>query len=307
MITARTTRTTAGPPGGQPPQGLPGGPPGGPPQAAQAPHGTNGAMKGQPPTIFNGEQSKTNQFVTEFQLWWMTNRRAEAMNNPFQRAVLCLSFIRGPKVDNWVEEKIDQLQYAVLGNPANGNPPTHHSTDEALWNNFGADFRAAYQGTAAEENAYAWFKNLHMIEDRINECIAHLEVLLTRAEWSKRNKKGQYRKARDPDAMDVDTTDIEVSAAETSKGRPKMRCFFCDNEGHMKKDCHKFKALQKKGGSPLPQKAKARVATVEEAKEEKEIPPAYNPDSLMVHINNMKIEDCDSFLDQLLVKDTEGF
>ena len=75
----------------------------------------------------------------------------------------------------------------------------------------------------------------------------------------------------------------------------------------MKKDCHKFKALQEKGGSPLPQKAKARVATVEEAKEEKEIPPAYNPDSLMVHINNMKIEDCNSFLDHLLVKDTEGF
>jgi len=49
------------------------------------------------------------------------------------------------------------------------------------------------------------------------------------------------------------------------------------------------------------------VATVEEAKEEKEIPPAYNLDSLMVHINNMKIEDHDSFLDHLLVKDTEGF
>ena len=79
----------AGPPGGQPLQGPPGGPPGSPPQAAapqqaaQVPHGTNGAMKGQPPTIFNGEKSKMNQFVTEFQLWWMTNRRAKAMNNPF--------------------------------------------------------------------------------------------------------------------------------------------------------------------------------------------------------------------------------
>jgi len=29
------------------------------------PHGTNGAMKGQPPTIFDGERSKTNQFMTE--------------------------------------------------------------------------------------------------------------------------------------------------------------------------------------------------------------------------------------------------
>src|SRR6266850_3737497 len=69
----------AGPPGGQPLQGPPGGPPGGPPQAAapqqavQAPHGTDGTMKGQPPTSFNGERSKMNQFMTEFQLWWMIN------------------------------------------------------------------------------------------------------------------------------------------------------------------------------------------------------------------------------------------
>src|SRR6267142_4876422 len=164
-------------------QGPPGGPPGGPPQAAalqqavQAPHGTNGAMKGQPPTIFDGERLKTNQFMTEFQLWWMINNGAEVMNNPFQRIALCLSFIRGPKVDNWVEEKINQLRCAVLGDPANGIPPTHHPTDEALWNNFGADFRAAYQDTAAEENAYAQLKDLYMIEDRIDEYITHFEVL----------------------------------------------------------------------------------------------------------------------------------
>src|SRR6267142_3668115 len=180
-----------GPPSGQ---GPPRGSSGSPPQAAvlqrvvQAPHGTNGAMRGQPPTIFNGEKSKTNQFVTEFQLWWMTNRRAEAMNNPFQRAILCLSFIRGPEVDNWVEEKINQLRRAVLGDPANGIPPTHHPTEEALWNNFGADFRAAYQDTAAEENAYAQLKGLRMVKDRIDKYIAHFEVLLTRAGWSQRDK-----------------------------------------------------------------------------------------------------------------------
>src|SRR6266850_1204120 len=69
-------RQPAGPLGGQPPQGPPGGPPGGPlggpPQAAapqqavQVPHGTDGAMEGQSPTIFDGERSKTNQFMTEF-------------------------------------------------------------------------------------------------------------------------------------------------------------------------------------------------------------------------------------------------
>src|SRR6267142_2324774 len=100
----RPQRQPAGPPGGQPPQGPPGGPPGGPPQAAapqqavQAPHGTDGAKKGQPPTSFDGERSKTNQLITEFQLWWMINSGAEVMNNPFQQITLCLLFIRGPKV-----------------------------------------------------------------------------------------------------------------------------------------------------------------------------------------------------------------
>jgi len=49
------------------------------------------------------------------------------------------------------------------------------------------------------------------------------------------------------------------------------------------------------------------MTTVEETKEEEEVPLAYNPDSLITHINNIKIEDHDSFLDCLLVNDTEDF
>ena len=223
----------------------------------------------------------------------------------------------------------------------------------------------------AEENAYANLKNLCMVEDRIDEYIAHFKVLLVRAGWNRGdkgsidiffngltnpvqrkilllyailpvtldewqtavrqivqryrlmdikigpwkprdpkpnlkfgwNQKGQFRRAQDPDAMEVDATAIDVSTA-----KPKVRCFFCNNEGHIKKDCCKFKALQKKEESAPPKKAKARAVTIEEDKEEgNEIPPAYDLDSLMVHIKNMKIEDCDSFIDCLLVQDTEDY
>jgi hypothetical protein len=61
------------------------------------PQGTIGAMKGQPPTIFDRTRFKTNQFMTEFQLWWMINSQAEVMTNPFSRIALCLLFIRGPR------------------------------------------------------------------------------------------------------------------------------------------------------------------------------------------------------------------
>jgi len=86
--------------------------------AIPAVHPDDRAMKGQPPTIFNGMRLKTNQFMTEFQLWWIINNRSETMHNPFERIALCLSFIRGPKVDNWITGKIDQLRHAVLGDLA---------------------------------------------------------------------------------------------------------------------------------------------------------------------------------------------
>jgi hypothetical protein len=64
----------------------------------------------------------------------MVNNRAEAMLNPFQRIALCLSFIRGKRVDRWVEEKINQLQQAVVGDPTATPPilPTHRDTDKRL-------------------------------------------------------------------------------------------------------------------------------------------------------------------------------
>ena len=48
----------------------------------------------------------------------MINNQAEVLNNPFQQIALCLSFIRGAKVDNWVTDKINQLRIAVIGDPA---------------------------------------------------------------------------------------------------------------------------------------------------------------------------------------------
>jgi hypothetical protein len=109
--------------------------------------------------------------------------------------------------------------------------------------------------------------------------------------------------------MDVDATKIDVATAKLV-----VHCFYCNNKGHMKRNCYKHQAAQERERGPErekpPQKTKAQATAVEEDKEGKETkegPPAYNPESLMVHIKNMKIEDHDDFLDCLLVQDTEGF
>jgi len=75
-----------------------------------------------------------------------------------------------------------------LGDPTNGIPPAHHPTGETLWRNLRADFREAYQDTAAENEAvYLRLSKLCNIENRINEYTDHFKVLET--EWSKLDKK----------------------------------------------------------------------------------------------------------------------
>jgi len=68
------------------------------------------------------------------------------------------------------------------------------------------------------------------------------------------DEEGHYRKARPPNAMNVDAADIKVSTIETIK--PKMCCWFCNAKGHIKKDCQKFKALKDRDKSTLPQKTR---------------------------------------------------
>jgi hypothetical protein len=340
-------------------------------------------MKGQPPTIFDGTRSKTTQFMIEFQLWWMINNQAEVMTNPSSRIALCLSFIRGPKVDNWVTEKINQLRRAVLGDPAQGIAATHLPTDEDLWNNFGADFRSTFEDTASEENAYAKLKSLRMEGDQIDEYIATFEVLLAKAGWRRNDKgsidlffnglsqkvqskilsiyailpvtiddwqaaarqvvqryrlmnvkigpwkprefqrdlkgqikgtrelKGQFRETRDPNAMDVDTANFDLSDTEVDQEeRPPVRCYFCDNMGHVKQDCRKYKTFQEKQKENSPKRTKVRATTVEEDSDEEdanEVPPIHDAESLMVYVKKLKVKDQVDLTDRLLVQADQDF
>src|SRR6266850_5110401 len=53
--------------------------------------------------------------------------------------------------------------------------------------------------------------------------------------------------------------------------RPKICCWFCNSEEHVKEDCQKFKALKERKKNTLPQKTRAQAATNQRNKEEKEI------------------------------------
>ena len=151
----------------------------------------NEEMIGHPPEIFDGQGKNARKFMTEFKVWRICNMRNDSMTNPFQRVALALSYIKGPRVDDWVAEQSDELGYKAYGN-LNATPPTeptHLDTDEGLWTDFVTNFERAFAETASAEQAYADLTKLKMKGDEIDLYIANFEHLLAKAGWE-RNAHG---------------------------------------------------------------------------------------------------------------------
>jgi hypothetical protein len=94
-----------GPPGGGPPGGGPpgGGPPIPLPPAPIIPGGRNDKLVGNTPLIFTGDCTKAEEFITQWQLYEGVNITNNLMRNAYQQAMLFLTYIQGPIVNEWVK------------------------------------------------------------------------------------------------------------------------------------------------------------------------------------------------------------
>src|SRR6202453_1725662 len=109
---------SGGPPGGG------GGPPGGgggagtpgvnlaPLPGLGAPRGSD-KLIGNPPSIYNGDKSKSEEFSTQWQLYKGVNMTNNQMRIPFQRAMLFLTYLQGPLVNKWVKAMSAWLRLQV--------------------------------------------------------------------------------------------------------------------------------------------------------------------------------------------------
>jgi hypothetical protein len=190
----KNTGTTSGTPGA----GASGGPPGsGPPAGSGPPHapgppggggagggggavgggrGGNSKLGGNPPEEFNGERSKANAFMNQFNLYQLSNYDAEPMVVPMKRATLLLGFIKGPLVDDWVKR---WTQWAINQFAINHRPPT----DEYYWTEISNGFQTAFQDTGARERAE---KELHMLRwdpESVDTFLARFESLAEAADF----------------------------------------------------------------------------------------------------------------------------
>jgi hypothetical protein len=102
------------------------------------------------------------------------------------------------------------------------------------------------------------------------------------------NPQRPKKKERDPDAMDIDYTQMSLEKKEQLMKTGS--CFRCEKQGHLSKDC------------PTKKRVSIREATIEtpekpkkEKSEKKDEPPSY--DSLLKSINTCSMEDRQKLLE----------
>ncbi len=101
------------------------------------------------------------------------NPNADVMTNPYRRTMTFLSYIRGPLVDDWVQEQaqwlVDQVQGGVL------------QTKENLWQTINIRFRQVYTDPAESAKAQHELKTLHMVKDNLDNFISRFQNLANKA------------------------------------------------------------------------------------------------------------------------------
>jgi hypothetical protein len=185
-----------GPPGGNPPRrGLPGGPfgpPGGPfgppgggppgggppapiPPAPAVMGGRSDKLVGNTPLIFKGERSRAEEFITQWQLYEGVNITNDLMRNAYQRAMLFLTYIQGPIVNEWVKGVNAWLRGQII---SEGWAPT----DERLWAEVFNSFNRQFANVMEQEDAQAALaKGLQLEKGDLDKLITEFEQLVRHA------------------------------------------------------------------------------------------------------------------------------
>jgi hypothetical protein len=166
-------------PGGGPPFGGPpfGGPPfrGPPMPIPPAPvigGGKNDKLVGSTPLIFTGEWSKAEEFMTQWQLYEGVNITNDLMRNTYQRAMLFLTYIQGPVVNEWVKGVNAWLRGQIINQ-------RWAPTDERLWNEVFDSFNRQFANVMEQEDTQAALaKGLQLEKGDLDKLITEFEQLV---------------------------------------------------------------------------------------------------------------------------------
>jgi hypothetical protein len=183
----------SGPPGREPPHGDPfrgfaaagragsggggggdgggddGGDPDDPDHRGRGYTGSNGKLSGKEPTVFTGDRKDAESFILEWQIYQMLSYDAAVMRQPFTRAMLFLSFIKGPAVHEWNMLQVNWL----MTRARTGALPS----EEFLYDTVEAAFRSAFTDTMSVQRAKAEFHLISMERSDLNGYVSKFEWL----------------------------------------------------------------------------------------------------------------------------------
>jgi hypothetical protein len=116
-----------------------------------------GKLRGETPDIFTGNRSKSQTFIRQFNLHLGLNDNHEIMQSPYLRTMYALSLIKGPLVDDWVHDQVEETRAKVNRaiNPVGRD-------EDVLWTDFEAAFTTAFTDTAKAQNAHSALGQLKM-------------------------------------------------------------------------------------------------------------------------------------------------
>ena len=190
---------------------------------------STGGMRGVPPTIFDGTRSHTDNFWGQFRRFKMVNRTHNAMKIPYNRVLTTLTYMRGPLINDWVDQ-----QEKKLAERTDTTKRNHvQENDEVLWSEFETTFLTAWTDTSKKQNAFDQLMHLTMNRWDVDTYIATFDHLILAAGWDSNSEgtiakfreglsKGVHSKALDRDHIPR-TIEEWKAAARTEVARAKEK------------------------------------------------------------------------------------
>ena len=159
----------------------------------------------------------------------MVNRNHDAMKVPYDRVLTALTYMRGPLINDWVDQQEKKLDRRIDTSTTNWV----REDNEILWNEFKTAFLAAWTDTSKKQNAYDQLMRLTMNGWDVDTYIATFDHLTLAAGWDSNSEgtiakfheglsKGVHSKALDRDRIPR-TIDEWKAAARTEVARAKEK------------------------------------------------------------------------------------
>jgi hypothetical protein len=123
------------------------------------------SLCGSPLNVFDGTRDKVDSFLQAFGLYRAINCQHITMRELYNCIMMMLSYMKGPKIDDWVREKVTLLEMAVSNSTANPN-------DEHVWNTFLEEFTDAFTDTTRQEQATLDLINIQMKGEDLDTYIS---------------------------------------------------------------------------------------------------------------------------------------